>query len=435
MNKELKALQEALAKRNDEIQAIISKAVAAGSTPNDEDEAKIAELEKQVASIEKNIARVSKQVELTKTVEVKPVAEEPAVGKPEPKVQVIDTQEKSITFAQAIRAKMLSAHELKKGVVLPVSEAGKQLGYNENVISYIEKATLGTTTNAPFAGVLTQQDLYKGDFIDLLRNATVFNKLTGVRNVPFNVKINGQATSSTASWVGEGAAKPVTNPTFNQISIDEHKLAAIVIYTEELLRRADPAIDKLVRDDLIEASAALVDTTFLGNAAATATQPAGILNGVTPVPATGTTYDKVEADLMTLITAFVAANMGTDGAYFLMSETRAMQLALLRDPLGNTFFNGMSFAGGARSLLGIPVITSQAVNANQIILLKANELLVAQDGGVDISYSDQATIVDGTGGGATTHNLWQENKYAIRAEKFITWAKRRPTIAGAIQYS
>ena len=88
----------------------------------------------------------------------------------------------------------------------------------------------------------------------------------------------------------------------------------------------------------------------------------------------------------------------------------------------------MNFAG-TRSLLGLPVVTSQAVG-DKIVLVKASELLVAQDGGVDVSYSDQATLTDGS----TVHSLWQENKAAIRVEKYITWAKRRPIAAAYIQY-
>ncbi|MGK6755719.1 hypothetical protein ACKUV4_018275 [Acinetobacter baumannii] len=51
---------------------------------------------------------------------------------------------------------------------------------------------------------------------------------------------------------------------------------------------------------------------------------------------------------------------------------------------------------------------------------------------MEIAYSDQATLVDGT----TVHNLWQENKFAIiRAERFVSWAKRRPIAASFIQYT
>lgn len=442
MNKYLKQLLDALAAKNLEKRTIVTKALDSGSTPSEEDEKQIEAIDAEIATIQKNIDRVKdmiKQGEQAAQTATPVAGENPeeaanaAGGNPNPKKTVIEVSTnlpKGVPFAQFARAKMLACHEQKQGNILTVVEAAKQLGYSQDTIQYIEKATLGTTTDAGFAAPLVQQDTYKGDFLELLRNATIFDKLKGFRSVPFNVKINGQLTGGTASWVGEGQKKPLTNPTFGSIEIKEHKLAAITVYTQELLRRADPAIDQLVLNDLIEASKVLIDTTFLGAQAQTDVTPAGILNGVTEIEPSGTSGAQIEADLLKLITTFVAANLTTDNAYFLMSETRAMQYALLRDPLGNTYFNGMTFAGAARSLLGIPVITSQSIG-DKVILVKMSELLVAQDGGVDVAYSDQATLVDGS----TTHNLWQENKFAIRVEKFITWAKRRAIAAAYIDYT
>ncbi|MEL4299820.1 phage major capsid protein [Acinetobacter ursingii] len=443
MNKYLKQLLDALAAKNAEKQGIVTKALDAGQTPNEEEEKQIGVIDAEIATIQKNIDRVKdmiKQAETAATTATPVAGDNPAEAeksakgdpkpKDDPKVEVKSNLPKGMPFAQFARAKMLACHEQKQGRLMTVVDAAKALGYDEAVVQYVEKATLGTTTDAGFAAPLVQQDTYKGDFLELLRNATIFDKLQGYRAVPFNVKINGQLSGGTASWVGEGAKKPLTNPTFNSIEIKEHKLAAITVYTQELLRRADPAIDQLVLNDLIEATKVLIDTTFLGTQAQTDVTPAGILNGVTAIEPSGTTAAQIEADLLKLITTFVAANLTTDNAYFLMSETRAMQYALLRDALGNTYFNGMSFAGAARSLLGIPVITSQSIG-DKIILVKMSELLVAQDGGVDVAYSDQATLVDGS----VTHNLWQENKFAIRVEKFITWAKRRAIAAAYIDYS
>ena len=80
-------------------------------------------------------------------------------------------------------------------------------------------------------------------------------------------------------------------------------------------------------------------------------------------PNTGETAAAYEKDLLALINTFVTNNLSLDGAYFLMSETRAAQIALLRDALGNSYFNGMALRG-SRTLLGIPVITSQARQQN-----------------------------------------------------------------------
>lgn len=444
MNKYLKQLLDAINAKNLEKQGIVTKALDAGNTPSEDEEKQIEAIDAEIEVLQKNYDRVKEMVDSAEKAAktATPVAGQTAAqaaasaaGEEDPtKTKTVVTTEsnlpKGIGFTQFVRAKMLACHEQKQGNLLTVTSAAKQLGYDENTVQYIEKATLGTTTEAGFAAPLVQQDTYKGDFLELLRNATIFDKLGGFRSVPFNVKINGQASGGTASWVGEGAAKPLTNPTFDSVDIKEHKLAAITVYTQELLRRSDPAVDQLVLNDLIAASKELIDTTFLGTQAQTDVTPAGILNGVDPVVASGETAENYQNDLMALITKFVEANLSTDNAYWLMSETRAMRLALLRDPLGRPVFDGMSFSGGSRSLLGLPVVTSQTVG-NRIELVKMSEILVAQDGGVDVAYSDQATLVDGS----TTHNLWQENKFAIRVEKFITWAKRRPIAAAYIQYT
>ena len=442
MNKYLKQLLDALAQKNAEKQGIVTKALDAGQTPNEEEEKQIEAIDAELATIQKNIDRVKDMIKQGEAAASKatPVAGEnpdqaqkSAKGDPDPedkqsKIEVVKLA-KGIGFAQYARAKLCSQLAAKNGNFISPVDMAKQMGFGDEVQDLVTKATLGTTTDVGFASALVQENRLVGEFVEMLRAATVFEQLNGFRAVPFNSKIPSQLTGGTAAWVGEGAAKPLTNPTYGEVEIKEHKLAAITVYTQELMRRSDPAVDVLVRDDLIEASKTLIDNTFLDAAAASTTRPAGVLNGVAATPSTGTTAAAYETDLLTLINTFVAANLSLDGAYILMSETRAAQISLLRDALGNSYFAGMALRG-TRTLMGIPVITSQAVG-NKIILVKTSEILLAQDGGVDVSYSDQATLVDG----ATTHHLWQENKFAVRVEKFITWAKRRPIAAAYLDYA
>lgn len=442
MKEYLAKLLKALAEKNQAMQAALSKSAEAGSTPDEATEAEIQAIEKDIAAIEVNIERTKKQIAATEAAAktATPVAGQTAEeatksakGDPDPegkkpKIEIVPLA-KGVGFAQYARAKILSQLAAKEGNYKSALEIAKERGFGDEVQDLVTKATLGTTTDAGFAASLVTENRLVGEFVDMLRAATVFDQLTGFRNVPFNSKIPSQLTGGAASWVGEGAPKPLTNPTYGEVEIKEHKLAAITVYTQELMRRSDPAVDVLVRDDLIEASKTLIDNTFLDAGAATAVRPAGVLNGVTATPNTGTTAANYEADLLALVNSFVTANLSLDGAYFIMSETRAAQISLLRDALGNTYFQGMALRG-TRTLMGIPVITSQTVG-DKIILVKTSEILLAQDGGVDVSYSDQATLVDG----GTTHHLWQENKFAVRVEKFITWAKRRPIAAAFLDYT
>lgn len=442
MKEYLAKLLKALAEKNQAMQTALSKSAEAGSTPDEATEAEIQAIEKDIAAIEVNIERTKKQIAAseaaakTATPAAGQTAEEAkksAEGDPDPegkkpKIEIVPLA-KGVGFAQYARAKILSQLAAKEGNYKSALEIAKERGFGDEVQDLVTKATLGTTTDSGFAASLVTENRLVGEFVNMLRAATVFDQLTGFRNVPFNSKIPSQLTGGTASWVGEGAPKPLTNPTYGEVEIKEHKLAAITVYTQELMRRSDPAVDILVRDDLIEASKTLIDNTFLDAGAATAVRPAGVLNGVTATPNTGTTAANYEADLLALVNSFVTANLSLDGAYFIMSETRAAQISLLRDALGRSYFEGMALRG-TRTLMGIPVITSQTVG-DKIILVKTSEILLAQDGGVDVSYSDQATLVDG----GTTHHLWQENKFAVRVEKFITWAKRRPIAAAFLDYS
>lgn len=442
MKKHLQKLLQAKQQKQAQLKTLMQKSVDSGSTPDEETETQIQTVESEISTIDKNIARTEMLIKAGEdagengnpvegeTPETGVKSVDPTNSSPKKKpIATIVKLDKGIGFAQYARAKMVQQLTIKDGNPQSLSVVAKNLGFGDQVQDLITKATLGTTTDAGFASALVRENELVGEFIDLLRANTVFNKINGMRRVPFNSKIPSQLTGSAASWVGEGKAKPLTNPTYGSVEVKEHKLAAIVVYTQELMRRSDPSVDILVRDDLLKASAALIDVTFLGDQVATDVTPEGVFYNVAPVTASGESATEVEADLLSLIEGFVDQNLSIEGAYWVMSETRAMRLALLKNALGGSYFNGMAIVGD-RSLLGLPVVASETVG-EKIGLIKASEILLADDGGVDISYSDQATLVDGS----VTHNLWQENKLAIRAEKFITWNKRRPVAAAWIDYS
>ena len=441
MNKYLKQLLDAINAKNLEKQGVMTKALDAGTTPNEEEEKQIEAIDAELEILQKNYDRMKAMVEATEkaAATATPVAGQTAeeaaasaAGNPNPatpKIEVVSNLEKGVGFAKFVKCKMIASIEAKKGNYKSPMDVAKSLGEPPEVIALIEKATLGTTTDAGFASPLVHTNRLVGEYIEMLRANTVLDKLQ-FRKVPFNVEIPAQATGSMTAWVGEGEAKPLTNPTFTDVKLGKHKVAAIVVYTLELLEGSDPAVDILIRDDLVASSAQFTDAEFLGAQAGTAKKPAGLLNGVTPITSTGATAEAVAADLRALRAQFLSNNLSLGGAYYLMSEVRASEIADLRDALGNTYFKGMDAGLNQKTLNGIPVIESENVG-DVIILVKTSEILMADSGQVDIAYSDQATLIDGS----TTHNLWQENKFAIRAERFVTWAKRRPIAASFIQYT
>ncbi len=439
MNWEQQRLQilATIKSKRTEMGAIITKASEEQRLANEDEEKQIAEIEEDIKALEKNLKRVEsfieaeKQAEKTATTVAGQTAEQAqktADGDSNPtNITVTENIEKGIGFAQYVKAKSLSMRMARKGHFVSPLDIAKSKGMHSNVVQALEKAVVLDTQNS--SDLITPHYL-SNDFIELLRAETIVDKLAKhMRTAPFNTNIKGMATGSTSAWVGEGQAKPVTNPTFDKVEIKHHKLAGIVVMTDELLHLSTPSADKMVLDDLIESTKTLIDETFMDDKPQDDERPTGILNGATKITATGSDLDSVKSDLSKLRLAFIQKNLSLSGAFYIMSETRACALAELTDALGNPFFKGMQAGVNQKTLNGLPVIESETAG-NVIALLKPSELYLADDGDVQIDTSNEATIKSGE----KEHHLFQDNELAIRVERCITWAKRRLTASAYISY-
>lgn len=446
--------QEQLAKINATIQAkqkqigeIMTKSVSNGHTPSDEDEATITALEADIDRLEKSAQRLEKLIKSVETATpslTEVAGENPeqaaasAEGEPIPAPNVVNANnlknlEQGVGFAMLVKASAI-ATKSKGGVT--TREVLENWQVPDHVINAAtQKAVIGTTTETNFGQSLVDYTNLTGEFIDLVRKKTVVDKIAhAMRQVPFNVKIPMQTTSGSVGWVGEGKMKPVGNPEFGSMTLGFAKLAGIVLLSDELIRFSNPKADTLVRDDLVQTVAQFIDQQFFDPTKAESTEsPASVLHGVSEIASTGVTADKYDADLQSLISSVVDADLTLEGAYWAMSETRAMQMSGLRDPLGRPFFEGMSLVG-SRSLKGLPVLTSSHL-ADKIVLIIPSLILLADDGGVDFSVSTEATINMGTDSQPKPVNLFQNNLTAIRAERFIRWKKRHEKAVGYIKYS
>lgn len=436
-----------------EMGQIMTKATGEGRTPNDTEEADIAAIEADLDKLEKNLKRIDGiiaaekaygQSTATPPTGLTPAAGETpeqagasADGKADPvksaeAVQVKPNLDKGIGFAMLVKASSIAA---KSGGGTTTREVLQSWGAPDIVLNAAQqKATIGTTTDTNFGAALVDYTNLTGEFIELLRQKTIVDKIAGsMRQVPFNVKIPEQTAGATVGWVGEGKMKPTANPTFKNVTLTHAKIAGIVLLSDELIRFSNPKADGLVRDDLVAQIAGFIDQQFFDpTKAETQDSPASVLNGLTAITSTGVTADAYDKDLNTLIAQLVNAGIDLEGACWAMGETRAMQLSGLRDPLGRTYFEGMALVG-SRSLKGLPVLTSNTL-ADKIVLIVPSQILLADDSVVDFAVSTEATINMGTEQAPNMVNLFQNNLSAIRAERFIRWYKRRVNAAGYIKY-
>lgn len=419
---QLNKVKSAKAAKQLEIKNLLTKALDEDATPDEAVEENILTLEEEVATLEKNVERISKLIADSKQAEdtAEEVSKDKSMNKS--KIEVTNNLDKGIGYAKYAKSLLTSQLMARKGQYVSPLDIAKSRNEPEQVIDFM-KAVATTTANG-YAPLVQPQNL-QNEFVDLLRANTVFDKLaTQMTNVPFNVRVPTQTKAGTGAWVGEGALKPTTNQEFSSIELKRHKMAGITVISEELLMDSNPTVDVLIRNDLVAALTQLTDDTFLSDVAGSAVKPSGLLNGVTAVTASGRTVADYTADIAKLKVQFIAANLSLAGAYFIMSEVQASELSSLRDTFGNSYFKGMDSENPV--LENIPVYTTQNAGS-KIILVKPSELLVADEGGIRVDQSMEATV-DGV-------SLWQNNLMGIRVERHITWAKRSPTAASFIDYS
>lgn len=304
----------------------------------------------------------------------------------------------------------------------------------------------GTTTDSTWAGPLVQYQNLASEFIEYLRPLTIVGRIPGLRRVPFKVKIPRQTGASSVNWVGEGKVKPVSALAFDSITLDLAKIAGIVVLTDELIRHSNPAAEALVRDDLAKGIVQFMDNEFVDPAnASTDVSPASITFGVTPVTASGTTAAALRADLKTLMATFLDSNLSVADAVWLMTQQSALGISLMTNSLGQPEFPGLTMNGG--TFVGLPVIASENIPATggsptdgfPIILAKAGDILLADDGNVTIDASREASLqMDGAPDSPPTAStvlvsMFQHNMMAIRAEREVNWKLRRAEAVGFIQ--
>lgn len=362
-----------------------------------------------------------------------------------PRISVRATNlDKGIAFARLARCKALAKMDS-----IPPYEIAKQL-YPEHTdlqdILHKTAVAAGTTTVSGWASQLVNVNSVFADFVEYLRPLTIIgqfgtNGIPSLRRVPFRTILASQTAGTTGYWVGEGQPKPVSKPTFASTYLLPYKVAAISVATMELLRDSSPSVDAILRDDLAKAVAARIDEDFLDpQKGADSSSPASISNGVTPINSSGRDADSVRADMVSVMAAYLAVNNTPSTGVWVMSAVTALQLSLLTNALGQPEFPGIAMSGGR--LQGLPVIVSEFIGkttdspteGRDVFLVNANDIWFADDGGVDVSMSDQTALqmddaptnASGPTVTATTMvSMFQTNSVAFRAERTVSWARRR----------
>jgi len=444
VQEQIKAFQDQRAAKAARMEAIMAKAADAGATLDTAETEEYDTLSGEVDAIDAHLDRLNKYAKtLVKSAAavaaggVTTVAAGAAARSPEIVLA------KSKLPAGTAFTRYVQALAVSKGSTVHAAEMSKRWDDTTPEVGMVLRAAVaaGTTTDATWASALVPYQQMTNEFIELLRPATIIGRIPGLRRVPFNIKMPKQTGGSTIGWVGQGAPKPVSALSFGNVTLDFTKTAGIVVITEELARLSTPSAEAVIRQDLIDQTAQFLDVAFIDptKTANAGVNPASITNGAEVIVASGPTADDLRHDVRMAFAKFVQFNLSSAGAVWIMTETMATSLSLMVNALGQPEFPAINAQGG--TLFGLPVITSESVpkaNAGSpnettsiIVLAKASEIFLADDGGVTIDVSREASLqMDSAPTNPPVANtvfvsLWQMNMVGIRAERWINWAPRR----------
>ena len=279
------------------------------------------------------------------------------------------------------------------GLVVPMSVLA-----SERATLTGERATL--TTGAGLVADVHRPDL----FIDTLRAETLLGAL-GARFLPGltgNLSIPKKTGNASFGWVAEGVDASSSDVPVGRMALSGKHISGLVPMTFELIRQSSPAIETIVRQDILEGLALALDAAgFSGTGVDN--QPLGLLNttGIHTVTATDTT-GKVPtwAEVVEMEGTLDDANALKGALSYVFRPTifSALKTAKKDDGSGRFVIEKRECNGyTARSSTQVPALTSIFGNFNDIFigLWGAVELIPKRNektGGLDIGCHQMADV-------------------------------------------
>lgn len=210
-----------------------------------------------------------------------------------------------------------------------------------------------------------------------------------------------------ADFVSETAEKPVSEHTFDAITMTPYKIAVIELFSMEFRRDFRRLYDELARR-LPNALATKLDATvFHGTAPGSGFS---VLTNATPIDIQTAPYDG-------LVNAYgTIATNGYKPSGFALSPVAEVMLFGAKDGDSRPLFLPSVHDGNIGNILGLPVaVNSHLYNSTSGVVGFLGDWSQCKYGivdGINVAISDQATVNDGT----NQINLWQRNMFAVRAE-------------------
>jgi HK97 family phage major capsid protein len=246
------------------------------------------------------------------------------------------------------------------------------------------KRSLSTATNVTGGPELIASNFYPENFIELVRNKTVIDKV-GVMTMGGlvgNVVIPKQTGAATFAWVADGSVPGTeSDQTFTQLTLSPKLGTANTAFSRQLLLQSTPSADTLIENDLAKIAALGKDLAVLHGTGAN-NQPTGI-SLTTGVGASATGSSPIDfIHVVGMETDVAAANLDVDTMYYVANAT--LYGALKTRPLIGTTFPSFILDAKTKEMNGFPTVRSNQVLAGCMFFGDFSQVIVGEWNGLDI---------------------------------------------------
>ena len=212
----------------------------------------------------------------------------------------------------------------------------------------------------------------KFSLMEPLTNKLVFTELGATYlNVTNNVSVP-KMSALNAGWVGEIEDAANTSATFETVDYTPKRISAYIDISKTLLYQDGTGVENMIRNQIVEALAQVLESTVLGKDAETNKKPAGIFN------AAGA-KDLTFAGLVSMEKSLEEANVNGEFKYLV---NPAIKATLRQTAVGGSKSDFRMLLDSDNEINGIPVVCTN--NAKGIAVADWSNLWITTFGGVDI---------------------------------------------------
>lgn len=251
-----------------------------------------------------------------------------------------------------------------------------------------------TTGTVADGGALVGTDLLASSFIDMLRNRLSVVE-AGARFLPGligNVAIPRLAGGASHEWLAEGAGASDSQPTTDAVTMRPHTVAAAVPMTRRLILQSTPAVEDMVRADLVAGIARAIDGVAL-NGDASVDAPDGLRDELEAGALFWATAGKPTfAEIVELETRVASANADDGALAYIYGAPMAGHLKTTVIDAGS----GLMVEGRDGTVNGHRRMVSNQAVAGDVFFGNFTDILIGLWSGLDIR-ADTATLAASDG--------------------------------------